>query len=226
LLTVGFHTGLRPNELISIKVKDVFFDDGYIFIREQKKRYRERQIWLDDPILFSRNQNSLINWVEIWRPKRENDLSCDFLFIQKNGKPFPSEDALRMYLAPFVKPVWPHFSPKIMRDWSAIARLIRTKIETKKWDTRTVRIDLGHKKESTTENYTKYEERYFKKDSYDWLRAVLKFHSNSKRMKRLMKGDNGSGREKSISPKILINAKNTPQLRCSTGGENYGPGGI
>jgi len=226
LLTVGFHTGVRPEELITIKVKDVFFDDGYIFIREQKKRYRERQIWIDDPILYSKKQNSLINWVTIWRPRRENGFSGDFLFIQDNGTPFPSEDALRMYLAPFVKSVWPHFSPKIMRDWSAIARLIRTKLETKKWDTRTVRVDLGHKKESTTENYTKYAERYFKKDSYDWLRAVLKFHPNSKRMRRLMKEDNGPSHEEKISSRILFNGQNTPQIRRPTGGENHGPGGV
>jgi integrase len=32
LLTVGFQTGVRPEELIILKVKDVHFDDGYILI--------------------------------------------------------------------------------------------------------------------------------------------------------------------------------------------------
>jgi integrase len=153
LLTVGFHIGVRPEELIILKVNDVHFDDGYIFIREQKKKYRERQVWIDEPVMNSKQQNSLSNWVNVWRPKRVNGKSRDYLFIQKDGSPFPSEDALRMYLTPFVKPVWNDFKPKIMRDWSAIARLIRTKIETKNWDTRTVKNDLGHKYEKTTESY-------------------------------------------------------------------------
>jgi len=223
LLTVGFHTGVRPEELITIKVKDVFFDEGYIFIREQKKKYRERQIWIDNPVMYSRQQNSLKNWIKVWRPKIATDISKDILFIQKDGTPFPSSDALRMYLSPFVKPVWEHFSPKKMRDWNAIARLIRTKIETKKWDTREVRVDMGHKTESTTEGYTKYAERYFRKDSYDWLRAVLKFHADSARMRRLVKEDYGASKEKNVSkgnigkPQILTNGEKGGWLKISNG---------
>lgn len=201
LLTVGFHTGMRPEELLILKVHDIKFKEGYIIIREQKKRYRERQVWIDDPVLNSRQQNSLKNWVEIWRPKAITNESGDYLFIQKNGIPFPSEDALRNYLAPFVKPVWNDFKPKIMRDWSAIARLIRTKIETRKWDTRVVKNDLGHNYESTTENYIRFAENYYRRDPYDWLRSVLKFHPHSKRMKQYY----GSSQEKTT--KILTNEK-------------------
>ncbi len=182
LLTVGFHTGVRPEELVILKVKDVRFDEGYLLIHEQKKKYRERQVWIDESVLSSRQQNSLRNWVILWRPRKANEKSGDFLFIQKNGTPFPSAEALRMYLMPFCKPVWPDFKPRIMRDWSAIARLIRTKIETKKWDTRIVKNDLGHKHEKTTESYIRFAENYYRRDPYDWLRAVLKFHPDSKRM--------------------------------------------
>jgi integrase len=223
LLTVGFHIGLRPEELITIKVKDVFLDEGYIFIREQKKKYRERQVWIDDAVMTSRRQNSLRNWIDLWRPKIENEKSGDYLFIQKDGSPFPSEHALRMYLMPFVKPVWNDFCPKIMRDWSAIARLIRTKIETKKWDIRTVKCDLGHKTEKTTESYVRFAENYYRKDPYDWMRAVLKFHKNSMFMKRLMGQEYGS-RQK--IPKISINTKKGAQSRWFSPVENNGPVGI
>jgi integrase len=223
LLTVGFHIGLRPEELITIKASDVKLNDGYIFIREQKKKYGERQVWIDESVMNSRRQNSLKNWVKIWRPKAANEKSKDFLFIQKNGSPFPSEHALRMYLMPFVKPVWSEFCPKIMRDWSAIARLIRTKIETKKWDIRNVKYDLGHKYEKTTESYVRYAENYYRKDPHDWLRAVLKFHKNSLRMKHLMKQEYGSCQEIS---KISINTKKVSQSRWFSPVELYGPGGI
>jgi len=223
LLTVGFHIGLRPEELITIKVDDIKLDDGYIFIREQKKKFRERQVWIDDAVMNSRRQNSLRNWVEIWRPKRANEDSGKFLFIQKNGEPFPSEDALRMYLSPFVKPVWSEFKPKIMRDWSAIARLIRTKEETKNWDIRTVKYDLGHKFQQTTESYIRYAENYYRKDPYDWLRAVLKFHKNSMRMLRLMEQEYGPGQE---IPEISINTKKGSQSRWFSPVEVNEPMGI
>jgi len=224
ILTVGFQSGVRPGELLTIKVNDVKLNEGYILITEQKKKHRERQIWLEDDVLNRRQQNSLKNYIEIWRPQVITGPSRDILFLQKNGKPFPSEDALRMYLAPFVKPVWKDFKPKIMRDWCAIARLIRTKIETKKWDTRTVKNALGHKYESTTENYIRYAEEYYRKDPYDWLRAVLKFHKTSKRMRLFLRKDNGPSQEK--DPKILTNVKKTLSLRLPTGGKVYGPTGV
>jgi integrase len=223
LLTVGFHIGLRPEELITIKASNVKLDDGYIFIREQKKKYRERQVWIDDAVMTSRQQNSLKNWIEIWRPKAANEKSRDFLFIRKDGSPFQSEQTLRKYLMPFVKPIWKDFCPRIMRDWSAIARLIRTKIETKKWDIRTVKCDLGHKTEKTTESYVRFAENYYRKDPYDWLRAVLKFHKNSIRMKRYMGQEYGSRQE---IPQISIDTKKGAQSRWFSPVKFDGPVGI
>jgi len=220
LLTVGFHFGPRPEELIAVKVEDVYLDEGYIFIREQKKKFRERQVWIDEPVMNSRQQNSLRNWIKIWRPRIANDQSLDYLFIQKAGTPFPSEDALRMYLTPYVKPIWSDFKPKIMRDWCAIARLIRTKVETKSWDTRTVKNSLGHKYEKTTEAYIRYAENYYRKDPYDWLRSVLKFHSNSKRMKQYY----GSSQKKTTE--ILTNGKKRVTEVRVPPVEVNGPGGI
>jgi len=223
LLTVGFHIGVRPGELISIKLSDVYLDDGYILIHEQKKENLPRQVFIDDAVMNSRRQNSLRNWIKIWRPKQENEKSKNHLFIHKNGEPFPSEDALRMYLAPFVKPVWNDYKPKIMRDWSAIARLIRTKIETKKWDIRTVRDDLGHENEQTTESYVRFAENYYRRDPYDWLRSVLKFHKDSKRMLRLMGQEHGTRQE---IPQISINTKKGSQARWFSPRKENGPMGI
>jgi len=229
LLTVGFHCGMRPEEIPILKVKDIKFSEGYIFIHEEKKRYRERQIWLDPPVMYSHQQNSLANWANIWRPRAKNQSSGDFLFIQKSGKPFPNENALRMFLNRHCRKVWPDYTPKIMRDWSAIARLIRTKIETKKWDTRVVKNALGHKLESTTENYIKFAENYYRIDPYDWLSTVLKFHPNSKKMKKAMGRQYGTGQkiprsngavETKVQPKNRQTTKkrllrSNPSWRCS-----------
>jgi len=181
ILTVGFQIGWRPEEAPIQKISDIYFDDGYLIIKEPKKKYRERQVWIDDRVINSPRQNSLHNLTYIWRPRYATEESGDFLFIQKNGKPFPTVDAYRMFLNGYCKPMWNNFSPKIMRDWCAIGTLIRTKIETKKWDIRTVRNKLGHRTENTTEAYVKFAEEYYRNDPYDWLSAVLKFHQNSKK---------------------------------------------
>jgi hypothetical protein len=129
-----------------------------------------------------------------------------------------------MYLSPFCTAVWSDFKPKIMRDWSAIARLIRTKVETKKWDVRTVKNALGHKYEKTTESYIKFAEDYYRKDPYDWLRSVLKFHKSSMRMLRLMKQEYGPSPKK-ITEILTNGKKGFIEVRRSPV-EFYGPGGI
>ena len=229
LLTLGFQTGVRPEELITLKMNDIFFSEGYIFITEQKKKFRERQIWLEPPVMYSHQQNSLKNWVEIWRPQKATKNSGNYLFIKQDGTPFPSEDALRRFLSRYCKPVWPYFKPKIMRDWSAIGRLIRTKIETKKWDVWQVKNALGHAKVSTTEEYIRFAEDYYRHDCYDWLRAVLKYHPNSKRMKCLVVQEHRSGQEVpevlNSAPKSTNGKKGAPENRVSPVGKN-GPGGI
>jgi len=188
ILTVGFYTGLRPEEITELKVGNIDFDNGLIVITEQKKRHRNRQIRVEKPVMYSRQQNSLSNYICIWR-KKITDINNGILFLKPNGKPFETEDDLRGFLADYVKPIWNPFCPKIMRDWFAIAKLIRTKIETGKWDIYEVERNLGHSKVSTTEIYIEFAEMYYENFKFDWLRSVLKFHSNSKRMNKLMKED-------------------------------------
>lgn len=187
ILSVGFYSGLRPNEIFTLKVENIDFENGLIVITEQKKRYRNRQIRIEKPVMYSKQQPSLKNFVK-WR-KQVTDSEKGFLFLQKNGFPFPSEDALRNYLASFVKPVWENFCPKIMRDWNAISRLIQTKVKTGTWEIRSVTKALGHKHESQTDTYTEFAELYYENFKFDWLRSVLKLHPNSKKMKRLVGQD-------------------------------------
>jgi len=124
-----------------------------------------------------------------------------------------------MFLSPYCKQVWNEFCPKIMRDWSAIARLIRTKVETKKWDTRTVKNALGHKYEKTTESYIKFAEEYYRNDPYDWLRSVLKFHLNSQKMRQHY----SSSQKNTVT---LTNGKKWFIEELVSPVENDGPGGL
>ena len=173
ILTLGFNSGLRPEELIILQVKNIDFDTCSIILTEQKKRYRNRQIRIEPPVMYSPKQNSMYNWIYIWRPRITTETD-GYLFIQNNKKPFITEDSLRTFLAKRIKHIWKPFSPKKVRDWNAIARLIRTKEKTGQWDIRTVTKALGHKHQSTTEGYVEFAELYYQNDKYDWLRSVLK----------------------------------------------------
>ncbi|MEM0493247.1 MAG: site-specific integrase, partial [Candidatus Thermoplasmatota archaeon] len=166
--------------------QDVYLEDGYIIVTETKKHYRQRQIWLDNYIMNGKQQPSLRNWMNIWRPRipRITNEGDSYLFIRPNGMPFPNETTFKNYVNNHVKPIYEPFCPYIMRHWSAIAHLIRTKIETGSWDTRTVMRVLGHSFIGTTERYLRYAEEYYNNDPYDWLNYILKPRTKTIEMKK------------------------------------------
>ena len=53
--------------------------------------------------------------------------------------------------------------------------LIRTKLETGRFEEHTLRKWLGHDKITTTYTYIDDTEVYYKKAPYDWIRRTLKF---------------------------------------------------
>jgi len=178
ILLHGFTIGWRPSELIIQKVSDVFLEDGYIIITETKKNGQPRQIFPEKDIMINLRRKSMKNWIEHWRPKVANKYSKDYLYIQPNGRPFTIA-YLQKYLGQNVKPVWNYYHPYIMRHWCAIARLIKSKVETKNWDIWDVKEWLGHDKVTTTEGYVRYAKQYYRNASYDWIKAILKFHKKT-----------------------------------------------
>ena len=178
ILIHGFTIGWRPSEIIIQKVSDVFLDDGYIIITETKKNGQPRQIFPEKDLMTNLHRKSMKNWIEHWRPKVANKYSKDYLYIQPNGRPFTIA-YLQKYLGKHVKPVWNYYHPYIMRHWCAIARLIKSKIETKNWDIWDVKEWLGHDKVTTTEDYVRYAKQYYRNASYDWIKAILKFHTKT-----------------------------------------------
>ena len=178
-LTHGFIIGWRPSTIVIQKMSNVYIDDGYLIVNETKKN-RERQIFPEKDILINKRRKSFNNWIECWRPIVANEYSGDYLYLQPNGRPF-TVAYLRKYLAERVKPVWQYFHPYIMRHWCAIARLIKCKIESNVWDKAEVQDWLGHDKVSTTEEYIGFAKKYYLNNKYDWIRAVLKYHSKDEK---------------------------------------------
>jgi site-specific recombinase XerD len=131
ILTHSFHIGWRPSELIIQSVSDVYLDEGYMIITETKKYNQPRQMWPDKTVMVSKQKKCLKNYIECWRPQVLNKHSGDYLYLQRNGKPFKSTQHLCKYLKNHIGDRYSEFHPYIWRHWCAIARLIRSKIETK-----------------------------------------------------------------------------------------------
>ena len=172
----GFLLGLRiPSELVALTVDDVIIDDGHgeIIITERKKHNSQRTLIPEKAILTSRVHKSFKNWLDIWRPKVENQYSGDALYLRPDGKPITIQ-YIGQKLSKHGKKVWKHFSPYDMRHWCAVARLIQTKVKIGNFDVYTVRNWLGHEKIATTQNYIRYAEQYYRQLPEDWISLVLK----------------------------------------------------
>ena len=97
-----------------------------------------------------------------------------------------------------------------MRHWCAIARLIKSKVETKNWDIWDVKEWLGHDKVTTTEDYVRYAKQYYRNASYDWIKAILKFHKNTYNM-----GQENGLISKTPEKTLVSNGNNRSEKVCS-----------
>ena len=106
---------------------------------------------------------------------------------------FGNKEQLRKFLnrksTTLIKQTIPEYHNYIARDFSAISRLIRTKINSKHYDIYEVKDWLGHTQIQTTMSYIKDAKDYYKLAHYDWINHTLK----TKR---------GESAKKSTKPKI------------------------
>jgi len=177
ILTHNYIIGWRfPSEPAEMKTKDVNIERGYITITEPKKHNSTRNLSPAE-IMSNRRRKSFKNWIDSWRPKVENQYSKDYLYLKPDGRPF-TRDSLRQLLnrkaKPLIQPVFPEYYNYSSRHFSAVSRLIRTKLEYKAFDEYEVRDWLGHTKIETTMGYIKDAKHYYLLAPYDWVHRVLK----------------------------------------------------
>jgi integrase len=181
LFFFGFLIGVRPpSEIVELKLSDVFLEDhgrSYLIITEPKKYKSKRVVVPEKQIILYHNSKSLKNYIDIWRPRVENQYSNDALFLRPDGRPFTSE-YLRHKLSKNGKRVWSHYCPSDMRHWCGIARLIKNKVELKFFDVYSIKNWLGHEKMSTTEGYIKYAEQYYREYPVDWISYAMRNRKN------------------------------------------------
>lgn len=66
-----------------------------------------------------------------------------------------------------------------MRYWCAVARLIKTKIETGNFDCYPVENWLGHERMTATEGYIKYAGQYYREFPVNWIARALKLQNKN-----------------------------------------------
>jgi len=168
-----------PSEASILKLDDVDLDNNTILITSPKLNNATRLLDISE-LENKRSAYNFRNYIDKIRPKFENQYSKDYLFIHPSGKPFEKPDQLRMYVNrkanKEIKSIFPRYYNYTSRHWCAVARLIRTKIETKHFDVYEVKEWMGHTKIQTTMTYLQHAKFYYKKMPFDWIKRVLKFH--------------------------------------------------
>ena len=173
----GYMLGLRmPSEMASLRTSDIIFNrngTAILTITEHKKNDSQRTLILPYELATDPRHKSLQVWINSWRTKIANNQSDDYLFLQRDGKPWTVRH-LGHKLSIMGKQVWEHFHPYDMRHWNAIAHLIEEKINTGTYDIYPVMNWLGHEKPETTMTYVKHAEQYYQQAQYSWIKRVLK----------------------------------------------------
>ena len=127
------------SEFSILTTDNVKIEEGYLHFY-QPKVDEWRMSPLEPEIITMSTRKSYKNLIDKWRPQVANQYSKNFVYLKPNGEPF-QENQLRQFLNRKFKPIWSDYHPTCMRDWCAIARLIRTKVRT-----------TTKKKEGTFEN--------------------------------------------------------------------------
>ena len=164
-----------PSEPAIAKINDVDLDHETLMITSPKLHYTTHTISISE-ICNQHDNPSLKNWLETWRPMAANQYSQDFLYLRPDGHPF-NADSLRSFLyrnaQATIQGIFPGYYNYTSRHFCAIARLIRTKLESGHFDEYEVMNYLGHSKTDVTMTYIKRAKFYYDQTGYDWIKRVL-----------------------------------------------------
>ncbi|NLC63690.1 MAG: tyrosine recombinase XerC [Thermoanaerobacterales bacterium] len=142
ILELLYATGLRVGEVVSLKTSDINFVSNYIIVLGKGSRERV--------VFFGRKaQLALEKYLRESRPFLAKDISCDSLFLNKNGTTL-SDRSVRRIIDKYVKNVSlkNDISPHTLRHSFA------THMLNNGADLKTVQELLGHASLSTTQIYT------------------------------------------------------------------------
>jgi integrase/recombinase XerC len=142
IMELLYATGVRVSELVSIKLKDINMGANFIIV--YGKGSRERIVFFG-----SKAAESLEEYLKKSRPYLVKNLSCEYLFLNKNGTKL-TDRSVRRIIDKYVKELSlkKNISPHTLRHTFA------THMLNNGADLKTVQELLGHVSLSTTQLYT------------------------------------------------------------------------
>lgn len=162
IIEVMYSCGLRVSEVVSLKISDLFFDDGYL--RVIGKGDKERLV----PV-----SNELIKQVGLYRQKRSQmnieSRYADYLFLNRRGRPLS-----RVMVFNIVKQTASNAGIKKSVSPHTLRHTFATQLVKGGADIRLVQQMLGHSSILTTEVYTHPDIRHRQE-------TVERFHPLSKK---------------------------------------------
>lgn len=191
ILYLGFHTGLRPYEIASLRVDDVDVAAGTLRVHVTKGRQRDRILY-NPKVVSAPNRPSLVHYLKHHRPSVDAKKS-DALFLTSKGEPFTA-DGLVVKLRRVGGRIWPNFSGYVMRHTFATMSLLastrndRGEIGKRPPDVKRVQRLLGHTNVAITDQY------YIHNGAFD--KALERAQGQEKREK----SKKGVNRRKSALP--------------------------
>lgn len=160
ILETLYGLGLRVSELCTLRISDLFLNDG--FVRVIGKGDKQRLVPIGEPA-----KEAILSYLEV-RPQPDGRSSSDILFLNRSGRPLS-----RVYVFGVVKRqavtagVDKNISPHTFRHSFA------THLVENGADLRVVQDLLGHVRIKTTEIYTHL-------DSSSWQSDILSHHPRLK----------------------------------------------
>lgn len=164
MLEVLYSCGLRVSELVSLRISDIYPEEG--FIRVEGKGSKQRLVPISSIAL--REIKNYVYFRGSMRPQRGAE---DILFLNRRGAPLT-----RVMVFLIIKQhtemagIHKHVSPHTFRHSFA------THLLEGGANLRAIQEMLGHEKISTTEIYTHIDREYLRKQ-------ILEYHPRNRRMK-------------------------------------------
>ncbi|OWP82825.1 hypothetical protein BWK59_13820 [Flavobacterium davisii] len=171
ILVLLYSTGLRRNEVVNLKIKDILFDKERIFIKKGKN-YKERYVPINEY-----NLKIIEEYIYDYRPSFYNYKQTEYLLINYRGKPLQGQslsnrlnqivEASGIRKAPLLEGLG-RLTPHILRH------SIATHLLEKGANIETISQFLGHSSLESTQIYTHLLEDKAKTTNDEQLQTLLR----------------------------------------------------